>query len=254
VADDELLHRAYEGNRRFVRAVGAGEGARMIEPPGVSAALIAQCPERAIVNSVAYDGPGSLAPHLQALATAYDEAGVDAWTVWVPRPDRATARLLEEAGHVLDSTPPAMVADLADIADPEPGPAEWEEAPTPEVVGPMNDLAYGFDGSFTRALTGVPPGEFQTWVARVDGTPASCLMTIDNDEDCHVVLVATLAEHRGRGLATGLLAHALAAARGRGLKTTSLLASPMGAPVYERMGYRPVGVVEMWERRREPGA
>ena len=42
---------------------------------------------------------------------------------------------------------------------------------------------------------------------------------------------------------------ALAQARTRGCVTTSLQASRRGRPLYERMGYRPLGALEMWERR-----
>jgi hypothetical protein len=39
-------------------------------------------------------------------------------------------------------------------------------------------------------------------------------------------------------------------ARERGCETTSLQATQMGLPVYRRLGYRELGVIEMWERRR----
>jgi hypothetical protein len=43
---------------------------------------------------------------------------------------------------------------------------------------------------------------------------------------------------------------ALLDARERGCTTTSLQATAMGRPVYRRLGYRELGVIEMWERRR----
>ncbi len=78
-------------------------------------------------------------------------------------------------------------------------------------------------------------------------------MTLDrNGGDRHVTLVATAPEARGRGLASALLATALADAREQGLQSSSLIATRMGAPLYERLGYRAVGTIQMWERR-EPG-
>jgi GNAT superfamily N-acetyltransferase len=65
-----------------------------------------------------------------------------------------------------------------------------------------------------------------------------------------VYLVATLPEARGRGLATALMSHALLEARERGCTTTSLQSSARGRPVYARLGYREIGVVQMWERRQ----
>ncbi len=116
------------------------------------------------------------------------------------------------------------------------------------MLGPLNDRAYGYEGSFTRALDGIPGEPVRTWVAEVGGEPVTCLATIDQGADRHVILVATLPEFRGRGLAGGLLTRAIADARENGMSTTSLIATKLGAPVYERLGYRTVGVIEMWER------
>ena len=77
-------------------------------------------------------------------------------------------------------------------------------------------------------------------------------MTHDHEGDCGVYAVATVPEARGRGLTSALLAHALADARERGCTTTTLEATRMGHSVYERLGYRPLGPVAMWERRRAP--
>jgi hypothetical protein len=33
--------------------------------------------------------------------------------------------------------------------------------------------------------------------------------------------------------------------------TSTLIATKLGHPVYEKLGYRDVGTLEMWERRRQ---
>ena len=76
----------------------------------------------------------------------------------------------------------------------------------------------------------------------------------DHGGDAEVNFVATVPEARGRGLAGALMTRALADARERGRLTTTLVATKLGRPVYERMGYRPLGTVQMWERRRPGGA
>jgi hypothetical protein len=43
---------------------------------------------------------------------------------------------------------------------------------------------------------------------------------------------------------------ALADGRERGCEVTTLQATKLGRPVYERLGYRGFGTIEMWERRR----
>jgi GNAT superfamily N-acetyltransferase len=69
------------------------------------------------------------------------------------------------------------------------------------------------------------------------------------DGDVAVSAVATLPAAQGAGIATRLLAVALGEARRRGAVTTTLQASPKGRPVYAKLGYRELGVMQMWERR-----
>jgi len=46
------------------------------------------------------------------------------------------------------------------------------------------------------------------------------------------------------------MTRALLDARERGCTTTSLQATKMGQPVYDRLGYRDLGPIQMWERRQ----
>ena len=118
----------------------------------------------------------------------------------------------------------------------------------------INDLAYGFEEPHLRrrggrSRAGEPP--LRLYQAREDGEPASVLGTIDDGDDCGVYLVATLKEHRGQGLARRLLHAALAEARDRGLRTSTLQATKLGHPVYERLGYEAICTLQMWERRMQ---
>ena len=105
----------------------------------------------------------------------------------------------------------------------------------------MNDVAYGYGGDFVRALGELPKEAANLYAALVDGRPAAGLLAVDNEGDCWITFVATLPEARGRGLATALMTQALLDARKRGCTTTSLQATKMGRPVYERLGYRDLG-------------
>lgn len=216
---------------------------------GVRAAVVPSCPERSLVNCVCYDSAAQLDAALDELAAIYDDAGVDAWTVWVPPGDREAGGLLERAGHVLDATPEAMEIGLGAAARPQTE-VDWIEQADLSVVAQLNDRVYGYDGSFARALEGVPAGALTVYAANLDGRPASCCMTLRCGSDCHLTLVATLPEARGRGLAGTLIGHALADGREEGLEISTLVATKAGRPLYERLGYRGVGALEMWERRR----
>jgi len=71
---------------------------------------------------------------------------------------------------------------------------------------------------------------------------------MDCGTDGHIILVATLSAYRGRRFASGIIRHLAADAAERGCETTTLIATKAGAPIYERLGYRDVGWIDMWER------
>jgi GNAT superfamily N-acetyltransferase len=250
---DEALARHRESLMSFTRLMGrSGEGAQVFERDGVVAAVSPAVPDRSVVNSVGYRDAEALGAALDDLAAAYENAGVTAWTVWVPEDDRDVAALLEGAGHHLDAEPVAMVAELAKLPDPEPAELDWDAKADPGDVALINDRAYGWpEGTFGGAMARF--GEIdglRLYQARVDGEPVSVLGTYDNGSDCEIYFVATEADHRGEGLARRLLHRALLDARDRGLTTSNLQSTKKGYPVYERLGYAPICTLQMWERRK----
>jgi GNAT superfamily N-acetyltransferase len=249
---DPWLARMRRSMERAWRVVAVGsEGARLVEADGVLAFLVPALPERSVFNSVLYEEPEGLAASRDEVARAYDAAGINAWTVWVPEADRASARLLSSAGHKLDATPRAMVLELADLAEPEPGDLDWTAQGSLDDLKRVNDAAYGDDpGTFELGIGSPPEDAWRLYTARLDGQPASVLATTDVEGDCGIWWVATLPEARGRGLAGRLLHVALAEARGRGMETSTLQATKLGRQVYERVGYRDIGELQMWELRR----
>lgn len=84
-----------------------------------------------------------------------------------------------------------------------------------------------------------------------DGTPAGVLVTMSWEadtaatgvRDAHFMVLGTRREHRGRGIASALLAHALRAAAEQGYDRASLnvdSAGPAGlSGLFERAGFRP---------------
>jgi len=210
---------------------------------GVLALLNPASAERSKLNGVLYDGdPGAVLRRLDELAALYDDAGVRAWTVWVHPPDRELAGALEDRDHVLDATPEAMGArlDELDLDGPDLGePLPWDE------LIDLNERAYGLAPGEFGPMAAIPPDPFE-----IVGVPGrACVAVLDHDGNAAVEFVATHPEARGQGLAGALMRQALRAARERGCATTTLESTKLGRPVYERLGYRSLGTLQMWERR-----
>ena len=244
-----MLDRLFPSLRSFARGFAlATPGGDVRDDDGVSAAIVPAMPERSVLNCVVYDDAGSLKARLGAVAAAYDEAGVNAWTVWARATDEAAIRALAGAGNALDAEPMAMARELDGVEPPAAGELDLVADPQPGDVADVIDAAYGWQG-LRRALVRWHDG-YHPYLALADGRPAAALAVHDRDGDAHVTLVGTLEAARGRGLATSLMRRALADARERGCTTTTLVATKMGHPVYARLGYRDLGRVQMWERRR----
>lgn len=251
VDERELRRRAIAGVRDEVEAFGsAAEDSKLIREEGLLAALVPSSPQRSLFNSVYYDDPAALTVALDSLNATYEENGVRAWTVWVPDEDRATARLLAERGHLLDAEPRAMAMELAGFDHEPPAPEGIAPGPIDAVAcALLNDLAYGYGPDGFRA--GLAGETAIRWYGAYAGEePIGCVGAIEVGDDCCVTGVATPPEWRGRGIAGWLLCRALAEARDRGLSSASLQATRAGAPIYERLGFRDFGFIEMWELRR----
>lgn len=254
MSDSAAWERMLASMRAWLRGVGVRtEGFRCLRPNGVLATVTPAVPDRSLPNSVMYESEDALAAALDELAGVYEEAGVRAWTVWTPAHDERARRLLGQAGHVLDADPAAMIADLSEVELPRDGDPEPVGDPRAEDMGIVNDRAYGLTDAFTVLAGEGPVDPANNYVLREGGEAIACVQTLDLDGDCSVWEVAVVPEARGRGLTGALMRRALAEGRERGCDVSTLQATKVGQPVYERLGYREFGVIEMWERRK-PGA
>jgi ribosomal protein S18 acetylase RimI-like enzyme len=247
--DPRVLGRLFPSLREFVGAFAdASPGGRAVDLDGVRLGIVPAMPDRSVVNSVVYDDAGALEAQLDRIAATYDDAGIAAWTVWAHEGDERAASVLADAGNVLDAAPMGQVRELDGIEPPGDDELEFTREPEPELVADLVSNVYGWPnarGAIARWWDGYHP-----YVAFAGGEPACTLAILDHDGDAHVTLVGTAAAARGRGLASALMRRALTDARERGCTTTTLVATAMGYPVYARLGYRDLGRVSMWERRR----
>lgn len=104
----------------------------------------------------------------------------------------------------------------------------------------LNTLAYGLPPELTdnileaSAFVSSPEREFN-YVVYVDGKPVSTATAMNSDDGWgYVALVATDAEHRGKGYAELAMRRALEAC---GCTRTALDATDAGRPLYAQMGY-----------------
>lgn len=250
--DAALRARRLASQWAFYERLGrASPGARFdqLGDGAVGAAFVPVRPDRSVVNAVVYSDADALLGAHEELADRYERAGTLAWTVWVPGGDRRVTARLQAAGHAIDGRPREMGARLDDLDLDERVELDLDPEPSWPAVAELNEAAYA--RSAGGAYLGPPFAGLQAllYVARLEGRPAAGLAIFDVDDDVYVAMVATRPEAQRRGLASELLRLALREAQGRGMRTTTLEASPAGAPVYGRLGYRDLGVIEMWERR-----
>ncbi|HEY6638628.1 MAG TPA: GNAT family N-acetyltransferase [Solirubrobacterales bacterium] len=214
----------------------------------LQAALVPASPNRSFFNSVFYRDTDEMLETLPRLRQAYEEAGVNAWTVWAPADDEPAREGLEGAGHKLDATPRAMGLELSELRVPDPDPElEIREEMDMEVLRRINETAYGYpQGDFPPIK---PMSGTECYLGSVDGETVGTTLVWAPGEDAEITFVATLPEARGRGISGRLLGYALERQLERGKSASTLIATKLGFPVYEKLGYRDVGGLEMWERR-----
>jgi hypothetical protein len=147
---------------------------RAIRRPGVTAALCPAIPHRSVFNSVVYRDATALAAALPELAHAYEEAGVLAWTVRMPEKDAPARAALEAGGHVLDATPQAMAAPLADVdaGDGASG-LDWELADGVDEMCAILAHAFGWELEPTSRVLAGFERVGHIYLARRDGHPAA---------------------------------------------------------------------------------
>jgi GNAT superfamily N-acetyltransferase len=244
---DDLATRAIRSNAASFAALAAGSpGSRRLSQHGLLALASPAAPERPLFNVAFALAPGSIAGAYDELERFFRDAGVDGWTVFVEPHDESSASVLEERGHVLDAEPRLMGAPAHEVAGAYSPELRLLRDPAASVIAALNDAVYGYPGSFDRALVALDGIHGLALVD--DGGPVACALAHDTGDDVHITLVATLAAHRGRGYASGLLRVLVADGLDRGCTTTTLIATRAGAGVYERLGYRDVGYLQMWER------
>jgi GNAT superfamily N-acetyltransferase len=246
VDGEQLKRRAWAGMVEFQRLIGRHAPASgLMETDRFVASSVPGIPSSLMNAATPVDG-SALAPHLDEIERFY--AAAAKWGAWIDPSASEDVAALAGRGLVLDSNPVLMAAGLDAIDAPHDG--SRVERVEMHDVGAVNDAAYGYPRPvLAPALATFPPDALHAYGIRVNDELASAALLIDSSDDAFVTMVATLAHHRGKHLASNLLAHALHDARQREMTTTSLQASKLGQGIYARLGYRPLGEVHLYEKR-----
>jgi ribosomal protein S18 acetylase RimI-like enzyme len=240
-ASDELSDRQlYErGAATLVASWGAyasaSAGARLVNGPGVIAAVFPQEPERAVYNNALLDRWLDRPARRAAIAemeSAYARANVERYAAWVHERDEAMVEDLVARGYRFDTSTRAMGMMLADIRVPRPvldlAPAEW--ADHLRIAGAPADLLADIDADALHVV-----------VARHEGRSVTTALAYDQEGDCGIFNVGTLPAARRRGLGTAVTALQLYRARDRGCTTASIQSTQMAEGLYARLGFRDLG-------------
>jgi GNAT superfamily N-acetyltransferase len=215
--------------------------ASLVERDGMVASLMPATPASSIMNCALAVDPAQTPRYLDELAEAFERSGAQKWGLWVDGDDEGAAEAATRLGMVLDSRPAPMVAHLDELPFDDAPP---RTAVAKDIAGRVNDLAYGFGQPKMAPAIAALPEAVITY-----GGEDSVAMAYDIGDDTAVWFVATLPHAQRRGRAHAILRRLLLDARERGRRTASLQASLAGRPLYERLGFRTVGTLHLYEQQ-----
>jgi GNAT superfamily N-acetyltransferase len=187
-----------------------------------------------------------------------------------PEPPRA-AETLTSSGLRLDETEPCMWLDLADPPDRSAPPPAPTPATAPGLrIDPVTDNellrrwmhTWGCGApsevveNWYRAYSALPygpDGTLRMFLGTLAGEPVATVYLHLVGDTAIVHYVVTPPPLRRRGIGTAMTGFATRQAREAGCRTAVLTASPLGAGIYRRLGFRETGPVDtyLWTPGRD---
>jgi len=156
---------------------------------------------------------------------------------------------LETAGLPPLTNSPGMALDIAAMRD-EPPPIAGLKIDEVAGAAALDEwlevcrVSFPFDDATADVWRRVhiPAGfgedrPLRNFVARLDGRPVACSALFTNGHVAGIWNVGTVAEVRGRGIGRAVTLAALRTARTLGYRVAILGSSPLGFPVYSRIGF-----------------
>ncbi len=185
--------------------------------------------------------PGTLASEVARIEADGVPAAVMMWAGRTPRTEAAARGI----GLTLDDREPGMALAPADLAIPRSVDAEVVRVQGSALREAQRVAELGFgvtEGLFAPNYgpsIGSHPG-VGYYVAYAGGRPVSTAVGFTTEDIVCIYAVATPAEHRGKGYGAAVTARAVQDGFATGATLAVLSASPLGEPVYRRLGFREV--------------
>jgi len=251
VDDAELKRRLWEGFAALQTLLGSSaRRGRVLERPGLVASIVPSAPDSPALNAAVALEPDKAPDALQELEVAYGGAGVRRWAIWVDGAARDVTAAFRAQGLIVASASPGMGAVIDELGLDLSTANERPNAGL-RTVGRVNDLAYGnIDARLERTLSTLEEGVLRGYKAELNGAPGAVALALHHGDDCGISFVATAPQVRRHGLATQVMRSALADAKRHGLTTITLQATELGERLYQRLGLKRLGPMELWEHRR----
>ena len=249
--DAELRRRLWEGFAALQTLLGgSARQGTVLRRPGLVASVVPSAPDSPALNAAVALEPEAALDALPELEVTYGDAGVRRWAVWVDGRARDVTAELRQQGMVVASASPGMGAVIEDLGLDLRTANRTPNADLP-AVGRVNDLAYGnVDARLERTLSTLSEHALRGYKADLNGAPAAVALALHHGRDCGVSFVATVPQARRHGLATQVMRSALADALHHDLTTITLQATELGERLYQQLGLRRLGPMELWEHRR----
>ena len=250
--DAELRRRLWEGFAALQTLLGgnAREGF-VIQRPGLVASIVPSAPDSPALNAAVAIKPRAAPEALADLEIRYGDAGVRRWAVWVDGGARDVTAELRDARPgdrvrlARDGRGDRRARDRPDHRE--------RDRPNANLrtVGRVNDLAYGnVDSRLERTLTTLEEGTLRGYRADLNGAPAAVALALH-----HGRTAASRSWPRSRRRAATASRRRSCAPRSPTPRATSsttitLQATELGERLYQQLGLRRLGPMELWEHRR----
>jgi Acetyltransferase (GNAT) family. len=172
------------------------------------------------------------------------------WWVYPSGQSSKTRAMLQDAGLCLIEKVPCMAADLNDSASEKQNPNNITSSPVKDKKDLLiwGDISFhGFEmpqrareqyGAFVSSFDLGNQSPQRLFLAYFDGKPVATSLLFTHKNTAGIYYVSTLPAYRNKGFGLNITQAAMQAAKESGFRNVILQATPLGAKVYKRAGFK----------------